>query len=160
MAVTTASLLSREILRPSLHLFRIPPPAPVSSPFSRSISYFPVVRCSAADSNETANGGGKKAPARLAQVQELLVAANERAQAAGNEQIPKITLDHVTLNFARSGGPGGQNVNKVNTKVDMRFNVRNADWLSDRVKERIMQMAGGSCWVNVSVFIFEKLRFC
>ncbi|KAJ6415329.1 hypothetical protein OIU84_004174, partial [Salix udensis] len=39
-----------------------------------------------------------------------------------------------------SGGPGGQNVNKVNTKVDMRFNVTNAYWLSDRIRERIMQM--------------------
>ncbi|KAK4338307.1 hypothetical protein RND71_042794 [Anisodus tanguticus] len=38
--------------------------------------------------------------------------AKERAQAAGNDPIPKITLDHVTVNFARSGGPGGQNVNK------------------------------------------------
>ncbi|GFZ01209.1 class I peptide chain release factor [Actinidia rufa] len=60
---------------------------------------------------------------------------------AGNEPIPKITLDHVTVNFARSGGPGGQNVNKVNTKVDMRFNIKNAYWLSERVREKIMQMA-------------------
>ncbi|KAB1217081.1 Peptidyl-tRNA hydrolase ICT1, mitochondrial [Morella rubra] len=51
-----------------------------------------------------------------------------------------IWLDHVTVNFARSGGPGGQNVNKVNTKVDMRFNVKSADWLSDRIKEKIIQM--------------------
>ena len=28
----------------------------------------------------------------------------------------------------------------VNTKVDMRFNVKNAYWLSDRIRERIMQM--------------------
>ncbi|KAL2902171.1 Peptidyl-tRNA hydrolase ICT1 mitochondrial [Bienertia sinuspersici] len=49
--------------------------------------------------------------------------------------------EHVTVNFARSGGPGGQNVNKVNTKVDMRFNVKNATWLSERVREKIMQLA-------------------
>ncbi|XP_043697655.1 peptidyl-tRNA hydrolase ICT1, mitochondrial [Telopea speciosissima] len=94
------------------------------------------IRCMASDSGD----GGKKASARLSQVQQLLQEAEERALSAGNEPTPKITLDHVTVSFARSGGPGGQNVNKVNTKVDMRFNVKNAYWLSDRVRERILQM--------------------
>ncbi|KAF9689451.1 hypothetical protein SADUNF_Sadunf01G0093600 [Salix dunnii] len=82
----------------------------------------------------------KKVSARLSQVQQLLREAEERASAVGNEPTPKITRGHVTVSFARSGGPGGQNVNKVNTKVDMRFNVKNAYWLSDRIRERIMQM--------------------
>lgn len=76
----------------------------------------------------------------MAHVQQLMMEAKERAASAGNEPIPKITLDHVTMNFARSSGPGGQNVNKVNTKVDMRFNVKNAYWLSERVRDRILQM--------------------
>ncbi|KAI4364867.1 hypothetical protein MLD38_020902 [Melastoma candidum] len=112
---------------------------------------FPVVnralRCSLRGIGSTtfrcaAGGGGpeKKAPARLSQFQLLLEEAEERALSAGNEPTPRITLDHVTVSFARSGGPGGQNVNKVNTKVDMRFNVKNAYWLSDRIRERIMQM--------------------
>ncbi|KAJ0105546.1 peptidyl-tRNA hydrolase ICT1, mitochondrial-like [Pistacia vera] len=100
----------------------------------RSVS-FGGVRCAASDS-----GSDKKVSARLSQVQQLLQEAEERASSAGNDPIPKITLDHVTVSFARSGGPGGQNVNKVNTKVDMRFNVKNAYWLSDRVRQRIMQM--------------------
>ncbi|KAK1384275.1 hypothetical protein POM88_022010 [Heracleum sosnowskyi] len=44
------------------------------------------------------------------------------------------------MRFAISGGPRGQNVNKVNSKVDMRFNVKDAQWLSDRVRERIMHV--------------------
>ncbi|KAJ0048788.1 hypothetical protein Pint_16018 [Pistacia integerrima] len=100
----------------------------------RSVS-FGGVRCAASDS-----GSDKKVSARLSQVHQLLQEAEERASSAGNDPIPKITLDHVTVSFARSGGPGGQNVNKVNTKVDMRFNVKNAYWLSDRVRQRIMQM--------------------
>ncbi|KAL8114488.1 uncharacterized protein LOC141668863 [Apium graveolens] len=103
-------------------------------PRVRPISYTPAVRCAAGEADR------KKTSSRLSQVQQVLHEAQERAKSAGNEPIPKITIDHVSLSFARSGGPGGQNVNKVNTKVDMRFNVKDAHWLSDRVKERIMQV--------------------
>lgn len=66
--------------------------------------------------------------------------SEETSLSAANEPpVPKITLDHVTVSYARSGGPGGQNVNKLNTKVDMRFNVKNAYWLSERVREKIIQ---------------------
>lgn len=78
--------------------------------------------------------------ARLSQMQRILQESEERALAGDSEPAPRITLDHVTVSFARSGGPGGQNVNKVNTKVDMRFNVKKAYWLSERVRERILQM--------------------
>ncbi|KAK4262649.1 hypothetical protein QN277_028186 [Acacia crassicarpa] len=94
-----------------------------------------AIRCAASDAAD----GGKKVSARLSQVQQLLQEAEERAQAFDSGPTPKITLDHVTVSFARSGGPGGQNVNKVNTKVDMRFNIKNAYWLGDRIRERIMQ---------------------
>ncbi|XP_024521000.1 peptidyl-tRNA hydrolase ICT1, mitochondrial-like [Selaginella moellendorffii] len=53
--------------------------------------------------------------------------------------IPRLSIDHVTVSFARSGGAGGQNVNKVNTKVDMRFNVMNAHWLPLQVRNKLLQ---------------------
>ncbi|TYI91239.1 hypothetical protein E1A91_D03G178000v1 [Gossypium mustelinum] len=102
---------------------------------NRGISCSPI-RCAAPDAD-----ADRKVSARLSQMQQLLQEAEERASSAGNGPTPQITLDHVTVSFARSGGPGGQNVNKVNTKVDMRFNVKQAYWLSDRIRERIMQMA-------------------
>ncbi|KNA04703.1 hypothetical protein SOVF_197200 [Spinacia oleracea] len=108
-----------------------------SSPYNgcRNISY-ESFRCAASQYGDT-----RKKASRLSQVQQLLVEAEERASSAVNEPPPpKISLEHVTLNFARSGGPGGQNVNKVNTKVDMRFNVKNATWLSERIREKIIQL--------------------
>ncbi|KAG6478519.1 hypothetical protein ZIOFF_061962 [Zingiber officinale] len=81
-----------------------------------------------------------KVSARLSLMKQVLKDAEERSLSAGTEQAPKVTLGHVSVSYARSGGPGGQNVNKVNTKVDMRFNVKKADWLSERIRERILQM--------------------
>ena len=48
--------------------------------------------------------------------------------------IPAAELDE---SFARSGGPGGQNVNKVNTKVILRWNLRESAVLSDAQRARL-----------------------
>lgn len=79
-----------------------------------------------------------RAPSRLLQTRRLLDESESRSSGP-REEVPKVSLEHVTVNFARSGGPGGQNVNKVNTKVDMRFNVAAADWLPERIKEKLLQ---------------------
>ncbi|CAL9091372.1 unnamed protein product [Musa textilis] len=96
------------------------------------------IRCAAARSSDGGSQG--KTSARFSLMKQVLQDAEERALSAGSEPTPKISLEHVTISYARSGGPGGQNVNKVNTKVDMRFNVKKAYWLSERVRDRILQM--------------------
>ena len=54
-----------------------------------------------------------------------------------------LSLDEreVEERFVRSSGPGGQNVNKVSTAVELRFNVA-ASSLPDEVKHRLMKLAG------------------
>lgn len=51
--------------------------------------------------------------------------------------IPREKLD---MNFSRSSGPGGQNVNKVNTKAEIRFHLQNADWLDKKVKAKFLEL--------------------
>ncbi|CAL4921769.1 unnamed protein product [Urochloa decumbens] len=135
-AIRSASLLRLGFRQVSSLLLQVPPcPAP-SLGLNLAVGRARLVRfrCLAAGDD-----GGKKVSARLALTQQVLRDAEERAALAGSDPAPKITLEHVTVNFARSGGPGGQNVNKVNTKVDMRFNVKEAHWLGERIKERILQ---------------------
>ena len=50
-----------------------------------------------------------------------------------------IPLDKIDFSFARSSGPGGQNVNKLNTKAEIRFNIQLADWIPNEVKQRLIQ---------------------
>ncbi len=57
-------------------------------------------------------------------------------------QIDITTIDFLPeLEFqtSRSGGPGGQNVNKVETKVELRFNIATSTLLTDEQKARLLE---------------------
>ena len=50
-----------------------------------------------------------------------------------------ICEDSLVFKFSRSGGPGGQNVNKVSTRVTVFYDVANCDIFSDSEKRRILK---------------------
>ena len=47
--------------------------------------------------------------------------------------------DDVEVNFARSSGSGGQNVNKLNTKVDMRLSL-DSEWISEDMQDALQRL--------------------
>jgi ribosome-associated protein len=54
-----------------------------------------------------------------------------------NPQI-RIPLDEFQFTFARSGGPGGQNVNKVNSKATLRWPAARSPSLPEAVRDRLL----------------------
>ncbi|KAK1163889.1 peptidyl-tRNA hydrolase ICT1, mitochondrial-like [Acipenser oxyrinchus oxyrinchus] len=65
---------------------------------------------------------------------------NYGSRAGGGEQQTDsdIPIERLTITYCRSSGPGGQNVNKVNTKAEVRFHIQTADWIPEDVRQKII----------------------
>lgn len=72
----------------------------------------------------------------------------------------QIALDEseIGLQFVRASGPGGQNVNKVSSAVQLRFDVAHSPSLPEDVRERLMRLAGNRL-TNDGVLVIEAQRF-
>jgi ribosome-associated protein len=54
--------------------------------------------------------------------------------------MPRIPVDELRFTYSRSGGPGGQHVNRVETRVTLLFDVDDSARLSDEQKRRVHRM--------------------
>jgi ribosome-associated protein len=73
---------------------------------------------------------------------------------------PTIALDEneIQQDFIRSSGPGGQNVNKVSTAVELRFDVLNSPTLPEEVRQRLLMLAKTRI-TEKGILVIEAQRF-
>lgn len=71
---------------------------------------------------------------------------------------PLVPETELEFRFFRAGGPGGQNVNKVSTAVQMRFDAANSPSLDEATRARLMKLAGARL-TNDGVIVISAVRF-
>jgi ribosome-associated protein len=74
------------------------------------------------------------------------------------EVTPNVVIPDTDLSYAfvRASGPGGQNVNKVSSAVQLRFDMRGSTALTDSVKSRLRALAGRRVTDDGAILIIAR----
>lgn len=70
----------------------------------------------------------------------------------------KIKVEDLKFSFIRSSGPGGQNINKVSTAVQLKFDINSSKELSDEIKVKLFKICGRKISTK-GVLLIEAKRF-
>ncbi|XP_062132655.1 large ribosomal subunit protein mL62 [Drosophila sulfurigaster albostrigata] len=73
---------------------------------------------------------------------------------SGDKFTGYIPMDKLEISYSRSSGPGGQHVNTVNTKVDIRFKLAEAEWIPTKTREKLLQVLANK--LNKEGYYFIK----
>ncbi|MDT3670085.1 MAG: alternative ribosome rescue aminoacyl-tRNA hydrolase ArfB [Aromatoleum sp.] len=76
----------------------------------------------------------------------------------GETELPALPEEELEERFIRSSGPGGQNVNKVSTAVELRFDAAHSPSLTDAVRQRLISLAGRRA-TSDGVIVITAQRF-
>nr|CAG4641365.1 EOG090X0JCO [Eulimnadia texana] len=60
-------------------------------------------------------------------------------ESVGGKFTGYIPIDKLQISYSRSSGPGGQNVNTVSSKVEVRFHLQSAEWIPENVRTKLSQ---------------------
>jgi len=84
---------------------------------------------------------------------------HQGSKASGDAFTGLIPIEDLEITYSRSSGPGGQNVNKVNTKVEIRFHVQSAKWIPESLKHKLIAAEASNITKNGYLIVrSEKTR--
>lgn len=72
------------------------------------------------------------------------------------EDLRNLIIKECLFNASKSQGPGGQHVNKANTRMEISFNIQHTDLFSEEEKARIMTKLGTKISANGNIIMYSQ----